>query len=128
MEGFELPISPFSTYFWKFSVHLEAENAIRNCKRIVSDTNNIIIVSRGESYRVFSVGFALFYFLEMKEVTAMPFEYKKEDVDCKLCLYYSNGFCRRVRCCCLEEKLKLDSPILNWLDKKLQEDIDNGTN
>ena len=52
-----------------------------------------------------------------------PFEYKKEDVDCKLCLYYSHGFCCRVRCCCLEEKLKLDSPILNWLDKKIQEDL-----
>jgi len=47
-----------------------------------------------------------------------PFEYKKEDVDCKLCLYYANGLCCSVRCCCLEEKLKLDSPIINWLDKK----------
>ena len=46
-----------------------------------------------------------------------PFEYKKEDVDCKLCLYYANGLC------CLEEKLKLDSPIINWLDKKIQEDL-----
>ena len=52
-----------------------------------------------------------------------PFEYKKEDVDCKLCLYYTNGFCCSVRCCCLEEKLKRDSPILNWLDKKIQEDL-----
>ena len=47
--------------------------------------------------------------------------YKKEDCDCSYCLYCRRRKCRAVRCCCLEDKIRTHSPVLNENDKEIYE-------
>lgn len=47
--------------------------------------------------------------------------YKKEDCDCRYCLYYRHRKCRALRCCCLEDKIRTRSPVLNENDKEIYE-------
>ena len=47
--------------------------------------------------------------------------YKKEDCDCRYCLYFRRRKCRAVRCCCLEDKIRTRSPVLNENDKEIYE-------
>ena len=47
--------------------------------------------------------------------------YKKEDCDCRYCLYFRRRKCRAVRCCCLEDKVRTRSPVLNENDKEIYE-------
>ena len=44
---------------------------------------------------------------------AIGYIYKKEDCDCR--------YCRAVRCCCLEDKIRTRSPVLNENDKEIYE-------
>lgn len=54
--------------------------------------------------------------------------YKKEDCDCRYCLYYRRRKCRAVRCCCLEDKVRTRSPVLNENDKEIYEFYTKGKN
>ena len=45
--------------------------------------------------------------------------YKKEDCDCRYCLYCRRRKCRALRCCCLEDKIRTRSPVLNENDKEI---------
>lgn len=47
--------------------------------------------------------------------------YKKEDCDCRYCLYCRRRKCRAVRCCCLEDKVRTRSSVLNENDKEIYE-------
>lgn len=47
--------------------------------------------------------------------------YKKEDCDCRYCLYCRREKCRALRCCCLEDKICTRSPVLNEHDKEIYE-------
>ena len=47
--------------------------------------------------------------------------YKKEDCYCRYCLYCRRGKCRALRCCCLEDKVRTRSPVLNENDKEIYE-------
>ena len=42
----------------------------------------------------------------------MLYIFKKEDCDCRFCLYYERGKCRLETCCCLEDKLRTGSPFV----------------
>ena len=53
---------------------------------------------------------------------------KKEDCDCRYCLYYRRRKCRAVRCCCLEDKVRTRSPVLNENDKEIYEFYTKGKN
>lgn len=37
--------------------------------------------------------------------------YKKEDCDCRYCLYYSKGKCKLQWCCCYQDKVRTGSPF-----------------
>ena len=54
--------------------------------------------------------------------------YKKEDCDCRYCLYCRRRKCRAVRCCCLEDKVRTRSPVLNENDKEIYEFYTKGKN
>ena len=54
--------------------------------------------------------------------------YKKEDCDCRYCLYCRRRKCRAVRCCCLEDKIRTRSPVLNENDKEIYEFYTKGKN
>ena len=47
--------------------------------------------------------------------------YKKEDCDCRCCLYCRRRKCRTVWCCCLEDKIRTRSTVLNENDKEIYE-------
>ena len=42
----------------------------------------------------------------------MLYIFKKEDCDCRFCLYYERGKCTLETCCCLEDKLRTGSPFV----------------
>ena len=42
----------------------------------------------------------------------MPYIFKKEDCECRFCLYYERGKCTLETCCCLEDKLRTGSPFV----------------
>ena len=46
-----------------------------------------------------------------KEVLRIAYIYKKEDCDCRYCLYYSNGKCKLQWCCCYQDKVRTGSPF-----------------
>ena len=54
--------------------------------------------------------------------------YKKEDCDCRYCLYCRRRKCRTARCCCLEDKIRTRSPVLNENDKEIYEFYTKGKN
>ena len=54
--------------------------------------------------------------------------YKKEDCDCRYCLYCRRRKCRALRCCCLEDKIRTRSPVLNENDKEIYEFYTKGKN
>lgn len=41
-----------------------------------------------------------------KEVLRIAYIYKKEDCDCRYCLYYSKGKCKLQWCCCYQDKVR----------------------
>ena len=46
-----------------------------------------------------------------KEVLRIVYIYKKEDCDCRYCLYYSKGKCKLQWCCCYQDKVRTGSPF-----------------
>ena len=46
-----------------------------------------------------------------KEVFRIVYIYKKEDCDCRYCLYYSKGKCKLQWCCCYQDKVRTGSPF-----------------
>lgn len=46
-----------------------------------------------------------------KEVLRIAYIYKKEDCDCRYCLYYSKGKCKLQWCCCYQDKVRTGSPF-----------------
>lgn len=44
--------------------------------------------------------------------------YKKEDCDCRYCLYCRRRKCRALRCCCPEDKIRMRSPSSMKTTKK----------
>ncbi len=44
--------------------------------------------------------------------------FKKEDCDCKYCKFRKGKKCTLKSCCCLEDKIRSGSPLLNITDKK----------
>ena len=90
-------------------------NAISNCKRIVSDKNNIISISRGEFYRFFSVKLALLYFPHMKGGSAIAFYQKRRCASCcftnQMWSKFSERSLRRTRkdmCCCIRRIFNIE--------------------
>ena len=65
----------------------------------------------------------------------IAYTYKKEDCDCKYCLYYSHGKCKLPWCCCYEDKVRTGSPftkdmhteqkaVFRYLAKKISDQED----
>lgn len=46
-----------------------------------------------------------------KEVLRIVYIYKKEDCDCRYCLYYSKGKCKLQWNCCYRDKVRTGSPF-----------------
>ena len=46
-----------------------------------------------------------------KEVLRIVYIYKKEDCDCRYCLYDSKGKCKLQWCCCYQDKVRTGSPF-----------------
>jgi len=44
--------------------------------------------------------------------------FTKEDCDCKYCKYKKGSKCGLKTCCCLEDKIRTGSPILNTSDRR----------
>ena len=63
-----------------------------------------------------------------KEEFRLAYLYNEEDCDCRYCLYCRRRKCRAVRCCCLEDKVRTRSPVLNENDKEIYEFYTKGKN
>ena len=55
-----------------------------------------------------------------KEMLYIAYTYKKEDCDCKYCLYYSHGKCKLSWCCCYEDKVRTGSPFTKDMQTKIK--------
>ncbi len=82
---------------------------------------------RAESAMILRTFCPFFVFLYVKYLClperrfVIGYIYKKEDCDCRYCLYCRRRKCRAVRCCCLEDKVRTRSPVLNENDKEIYE-------
>ena len=87
------------------------------CLPIIPSNKSIINLIKGKFWNYFrNLPFFVFRRWEI-----ISYDYKKADVNCKHCLYYSRRRCKRDHCCCFEEKIKLDSDIANHNDRRLQD-------
>mgnify|MGYP000676031337 CR=1 FL=1 len=55
-----------------------------------------------------------------KEVFRIAYIYKKEDCDCRYCLYHSKGKCKLQWCCCYQDKVRTGSPFTPNMKKIIQ--------
>ena len=82
---------------------------------------------RAESAMILRTFCPFFVFLFVKYLClperrfVIGYIYKKEDCDCHYCLYFRRRKCRAIRCCCLEDKIRTRSPVLNENEKEIYE-------